>query len=48
MFNFTVTPPHLLSPLQHGRDGSGCQPLAPACISGMVVGDESISICNTM
>ena len=48
MFNFSIIPPHPLSPPLHGRDGSGCQPLAPARISGMVVGGESISICNSM
>ena len=48
MFNFAVIPPHLLSPLQHGRDGSDCQPLAPAGVPGVMVGGESINICNTM
>lgn len=48
MFNFAVIPPHLISPPLYGRDGSGCQPLAPARISGVVVVGESISICNTI
>ena len=48
MFNFVVIPPHLLSPLQLGRDGSGCQSLTPAGVPGVMAGEESISICNTM
>lgn len=48
MFNFVTIPPHPISPPLYGRDGSGCQPLAPAGIQGVIVGCESISICNTM
>ena len=48
IFNSVVIPPHLLSPLQHGRYGSDCQPLTPAGVPGVTAGGKSISICNTM
>lgn len=38
MFNFVIIPPHPLSLPLYGREGSDCQSLDPARISGVVVG----------